>query len=553
MNPLNVGLLVFVSLFGAALLGMRIRAWLPGHHLGPEAKDSVRVAMGTVATMAALVLGLLVASTKGTYDTERNESTQLAARIIYLGRVLAMYGPETAVARDELREATSGMIARMWPAERGAQVVLEPNEKWSDELPKAIYALSPKDDVQRALKEQASEMVDDLGQMRWLLYEQAETSVSRAMLLIVILWLGILFLSIGLFAPPNATVVIALMLSAVSVSGAIFLILELDRPYGGLISISSQPMRLALEPPRPVTLDLTRLERDYYGRHPDPDDPAQQVTFGTSGHRGSSLSGTFTEAHILAITQAICEHRRERGIDGPLYLGKDTHALSAPGRSAPRSRCSRPTGWRLVIQADDGVTPTPVISHVDPRPQSSPARRISPTASSITPSHNPPEDGGFKYNTTNGGPADTDVTRWIQDRANVLLRAGNAGVKRLPFAAAIRPRTTHAQDLVMPYVDDLANVVDLDVVRAAGLHLGADALGGAAGPYWDPISAVYGLDITVVNAKADPTFSFMPPDHDGRIRMDCSSPYAMAGLRRAQGPVSARRSPTTPMPTATAS
>ncbi|MBP2647776.1 MAG: hypothetical protein H6Q77_1400 [Gemmatimonadetes bacterium] len=246
MSPHAVGLIVFASLFGAALLGMWVRTWLPGHHLNPEAKDSVRVAMGTVATMAALVLGLLVASTKGTYDAERNESTQLASRIIYLDRVLAMYGLETAQARDELREATSGMIERMWPEERGAQVVLEPNEKWSDELPKAIYSLAPKDEVQRALKDQATEMVDDLGQMRWLLYEQAETSVSRAMLLVVILWLGILFLSIGLFAPPNVTVVVALMLSAVSVSGAIYLILELDMPYGGMIGISSQPMRLAL-------------------------------------------------------------------------------------------------------------------------------------------------------------------------------------------------------------------------------------------------------------------------------------------------------------------
>jgi hypothetical protein len=246
MTAPAIGLLVFASLFGAALLGMRIRAWLPGHHISPEAKDSVRVAMGTVATMAALVLGLLVASTKGTYDAERNESTQLAARIIYLDRVLAMYGPETALARDELREATSGMIERMWPEERGVQVELEPDQKWSDELPKAIYSLVPKDDVQRALKDQASEMVDELGQMRWLLYEQAESSVSRPMLIVVTVWLGILFLSIGLFAPLNATVVVALMLSAVSVSGAIYLILELDMPYSGMISISSQPMRVAL-------------------------------------------------------------------------------------------------------------------------------------------------------------------------------------------------------------------------------------------------------------------------------------------------------------------
>lgn len=245
MTPHMVALAVFASLFGAALIGMRVRAWLPDHHLSSEAKDSVRVAMATVATMAALVLGLLVASTKGTYDAERNETTQLAARIIYLDRVLAMYGPETAGARGELRQATEGMIARMWPEERGT-VVLEPNEKWSDALPRAIYGMSPKDDVQRALKAQAAKMVDDLGQMRWLLYEQTETSVSGAMLVVVVLWLGILFLSIGLFAPPNATVVIALMLSALSVSGAIYLILELDLPYGGMISISSEPMRLAL-------------------------------------------------------------------------------------------------------------------------------------------------------------------------------------------------------------------------------------------------------------------------------------------------------------------
>jgi hypothetical protein len=247
MTPHVIGLVVFGSLFGAALLGMRIRAWLPDHHLSSEAKDSVRVAMGTVATMAALLLGLLVASTKGTYDGERNESTQLAARIIYLDRMLAMYGPETAGARKELQQATVSMIGHMWPEERGTKVVLEPDEKWSDALPRAIYTLKPTDDVQRQLRAQAVKMVDDLGQTRWLLYEQAETSVSRAMLLVVILWLGVLFLSIGLFAPPNATVVMALMLSAVSVSGAIFLILELDLPYGGMLSISSQPMRLALE------------------------------------------------------------------------------------------------------------------------------------------------------------------------------------------------------------------------------------------------------------------------------------------------------------------
>jgi hypothetical protein len=245
MSQHLIALSVFGSLFGSALLGMRIRAWLPGHHLSPEAKDSVRVAMATVATMAALVLGLLVASTKGTYDAERNETTQLAARIIYLDRMLAMYGPETAEARSELRQATEAMVARMWPEEKKA-VELEPSDKWSDVLPRAIYSLSPKDDVQRAIKAQAAKIVDDLGQMRWLLYEQTESSISTAMLFVVVVWLGVLFLSIGLFAPPNGTVVMALMLSAVSVSGAIYLILELDIPYGGLISISSKPMLLAL-------------------------------------------------------------------------------------------------------------------------------------------------------------------------------------------------------------------------------------------------------------------------------------------------------------------
>ena len=282
--------------------------------------------------------------------------------------------------------------------------------------------------------------------------------------------------------------------------------------------------------PRELLVDVARLERDYYRLHPDPDDPFQQVTFGTSGHRGSSLNGTFTEAHILAITEAICEFRRERDIDGPLYLGKDTHALSAPAQRTALEVLAA-NDVELVIQRDDGVTPTPVISHAILAYNKNRRERLA-DGIVITPSHNPPEDGGFKYNTTNGGPADTDVTRWIQDRANASLREGNAGVKRIPLAAAMRAATTHAEDLVTPYVTDLGNVVDMGVVRAAGLTLGADALGGAAGPYWDPISAAYGLDITVVNAKADPTFAFMPLDHDGRIRMDCSSPWAMAGLVR---------------------
>jgi hypothetical protein len=237
---------VFGSLFGAALLGMRIRAWLPGHHLTPEAKDSVRVAMGTVATMAALVLGLLVAASKDTYDTERNETTQLAARIIYLDRVLALYGPETAVARSQLRQATSDMIARMFPDERQAQAVLEPARQSGEALPRAVFSLTPADDAQRGLKSVAIKTTEELGQTRWLLYEQAGSSISLPLLIVVVSWLAIIFASVGLFAPSNPTVVGALMLAALSVAGAIFLILELDQPFGGLIQISNQPMLNAL-------------------------------------------------------------------------------------------------------------------------------------------------------------------------------------------------------------------------------------------------------------------------------------------------------------------
>jgi len=280
--------------------------------------------------------------------------------------------------------------------------------------------------------------------------------------------------------------------------------------------------------PRELLVDPARLEREYYQRTPDLGDPTELVSFGTSGHRGSSLRGSFTEAHILAITQAICDYRRGQGTDGPLHVGKDTHALSGPAqRTAVEVLAAN--GVSTVIQEDDGVTPTPVISRtilVYNR------GRTSGLADGIvvTPSHNPPEDGGFKYNPTDGGPADTGTTRWIQDRANALLREGNAGVKRMRFETAVRAATTHEADFVMPYVRDLRNVVDTDAIRAAGLALGVDPLGGASLPYWEPINFVYGLDITVVNPTIDPTFSFMTVDHDGRIRMDPSSPYAMARL-----------------------
>ncbi|MGD0542543.1 MAG: phosphoglucomutase (alpha-D-glucose-1,6-bisphosphate-dependent) [Tepidisphaeraceae bacterium] len=280
--------------------------------------------------------------------------------------------------------------------------------------------------------------------------------------------------------------------------------------------------------PKEMLVDLARLEREYYQRRPDPADPNQLVSFGTSGHRGSSLRGTFTEAHVLAITQAICDYRRGRKIDGPLYMVKDTHALSSPAQRTALEVLAA-NNVETVIQSDDGVTPTPVVSRaiiVHNR------GRKSGLADGVvvTPSHNPPEDGGFKYNPTNGGPADTDVTGWIQDRANELLRGNNAGTKRVPYAAALKATTTHAEDFVLPYVNDLRNVVDMDAIRAAGLKLGVDPLGGAALPYWEPINSIYKLNITVVNPKIDPTFSFMTVDHDGEIRMDCSSPYAMARL-----------------------
>jgi phosphoglucomutase len=280
--------------------------------------------------------------------------------------------------------------------------------------------------------------------------------------------------------------------------------------------------------PKELLIDLGRLEREYYERRPDPDDPTQRVLFGTSGHRGTPGNGTFTEAHILAITQAICDYRREKGTDGPLYMGKDTHALSEPAQRTALEVLAA-NGVETVIQRDDGVTPTPVISRAILVYNRGRKEHLA-DGIVITPSHNPPEDGGFKYNPTNGGPADTDVTGWIQDRANGLLRNGNKAVKRVPFETARKAATTHEEDFILPYVNDLRNVIDMDAVRAAGLKLGVDPLGGATVNYWGPINAVYGLDITVVNPAVDPTFSFMTVDHDGKIRMDCSSPYAMARL-----------------------
>jgi phosphoglucomutase len=279
--------------------------------------------------------------------------------------------------------------------------------------------------------------------------------------------------------------------------------------------------------PRELLIDPSRLEREYYERRPDLGDKNQLVSFGTSGHRGSPLNGSFTEAHILAITQAICDYRRSQRYDGPLHMGKDTHAVSAP---AQRTALEVLAGNNVetIIQRDDGFTPTPVISRAILVYNRNRKEHFA-DGIVITPSHNPPADGGFKYNPPNGGPADTDVTRWVERRANELLRNGT-GIKRVPFAAAIKADTTHEEDFVLPYVEDLRNVIDLDAIRSAGLKLGVDPLGGAAEPYWEPINSVYHLDIAIANSTIDPTFSFMTVDHDGQIRMDPSSPYAMARL-----------------------
>ena len=280
--------------------------------------------------------------------------------------------------------------------------------------------------------------------------------------------------------------------------------------------------------PKDLLIDVSQIEAAFYEAEPNLSDPNQLVSFGTSGHRGTSSNATFTRAHILAITQAICEYRRNQGTTGPLFMGKDTHALSRPAERVALEVLAA-NQVETFIQSDDGFTPTPVISRAILTYNEGRSDSLS-DGIVITPSHNPPTDGGFKYNPTNGGPADTDVTDWIQNRANDLLRAGNKGVRRIDFEAALRASTTHAQDFVPPYVQDLASVIDMDVIRSAGVKIGADPLGGASVAYWKPIAERYGLDITVVNPNVDATFAFMTVDHDGKIRMDCSSPSAMAGL-----------------------
>jgi phosphoglucomutase len=280
--------------------------------------------------------------------------------------------------------------------------------------------------------------------------------------------------------------------------------------------------------PRSMLVDVPRLLHAYAAERPDPANPLERVAFGTSGHRGSSLRRSFNEAHILAVVQATCEHRASQGITGPLFLGKDTHALSGPAQQSALEVLAA-NGVDVFVAENDAPTPTPVISHailVHNRDRKS----ALADGIVITPSHNPPEDGGIKYNPPNGGPADTSVTGWIEKRANELLEEGNAGVKRVSHQAALRAPTTHQRDYVGPYVADLGNIVDLAAVKRAGLRLGVDPLGGSNVGYWEPIARAYGLSIEVVNPVVDPTFGFMTLDHDGKIRMDCSSPYAMASL-----------------------
>jgi phosphoglucomutase len=280
--------------------------------------------------------------------------------------------------------------------------------------------------------------------------------------------------------------------------------------------------------PREILINVPRLISAYYTHRPDPSDPAQRVAFGTSGHRGSSLNHSFNEAHILAISQAITELRKAQNISGPLYLGMDTHALSEPALYTAIEVFAA-NQVETVIQEGFGYTPTPVISYAILAYNRGRSSGLADGVV-ITPSHNPPGDGGFKYNPPSGGPADTSTTQWIQDRANQILVNGLKDVKRIPFEKAMRSPATHPYDYIKPYVDDLRSVLDMQAIQQAGLKIGVDPMGGSGVAYWAPIAETYGLDLHVVNPYVDPTFGFMTLDHDGKIRMDCSSPYAMASL-----------------------
>lgn len=277
--------------------------------------------------------------------------------------------------------------------------------------------------------------------------------------------------------------------------------------------------------PADFLIDAAALERSYFDLRPDLENPQHAVSFGTSGHRGTSLDATFTEAHILAITQAVCDYRKAQDFNGPIIVGMDTHALSALAQRTALEVLAA-NGVETLIQQGGDFTPTPVVSRAILAYNA--YHDASADGLILTPSHNPPADGGIKYNPPHGGPAETEVTAWIQNRANELLRAG--GVKRISYEAALRSSTTHETDFLRPYIDDLPNVINIDAIARYGLKIGIDPLGGAAVHYWGPLAERYRLNITVVNDQVDPRFSFMTLDHDGKIRMDCSSPYAMASL-----------------------
>ena len=281
-------------------------------------------------------------------------------------------------------------------------------------------------------------------------------------------------------------------------------------------------------PPEALLIDPEKLRTQYFAERPDVNVPEQRVAFGTSGHRGSAARRSFNEAHIVAVTQAVCEYRKQQGIDGPLFLGKDTHALSDP---AQQTALEVLAANGVQVRFSDLATPTPVISHAILTYNQGRTAGLA-DGIVITPSHNPPEDGGIKYNPPNGGPADTNVTAGVERRANELLAGGNAGVQRIPYQRARIAPTVKPYDFITPYVEDLGGVVDMEALRGAKLKIGADPLGGSNRDYWEPIATRYGLNLQVVNPTLDPTFRFMPLDHDGKIRMDCSSPYAMANLVR---------------------
>jgi phosphoglucomutase len=283
--------------------------------------------------------------------------------------------------------------------------------------------------------------------------------------------------------------------------------------------------------PKESLIDVDQLLRAYYDGRPDPENPLELISFGTSGHRGSSLNNTFNEAHILAVSQAVADYRTAQGINGPLFLGMDSHALSEPAQKTALEvlAANGVTVCLTTVEDNRKYTPTPAVSHAILSFNQGKTQGLA-EGIIITPSHNPPADGGFKYNPPTGGPAEPEITKWIQSRANELLKGNNLAVKRLPYERALTAPTTQAFDFVTPYVNDLEKIIDLEIIRSSGIHLGVDPLGSSNVGYWAPIAEKYGLNLTVINPTVDPTFAFMSLDWDGKIRMDCSSPYAMAGL-----------------------